>query len=215
MNKNALYETILVLLLIDNKHTQHFTTWNLILSLVKPILNIPSQSMFLNSATTWIAFQYGATDHTKYRLMRKNNINHVAKFVLMDILAHYLPMLFWGYTLIQNRKRISYRHIIHQSTWVLLYYAFIGKGLNCEKQYARYPYMRQVFQAATTPLILKYVVNSLIEGNVYPLIGYMTYAYYGKDYLDICDSIKDEQASIKDSDKSTQKRKEMNVLVRL
>jgi hypothetical protein len=193
MNKNALYETILVLLLIDNKHTQQFTTWNWILSLAKPFLNIPSQSMFLNSVTTWIAFQYGATDRAKYRLMRKNNVNHVAKFVLMDILAHYLPMLFWGYTVIQNRKRISYRHIIHQSTWVLMYYAFIGKGLNCEKQYVRYPYMRQVFQAATTPLIMKYVVNSLIGGNIYPLIGYITYAYYGKDYLDICDSIKDEE----------------------
>lgn len=193
MNKNALYEAILVLLMIDNKHTQQFTTWNLILSLAKPFLNIPSQSMFLNSVTTWIAFQYGATDHTKYRLMRKNNIDHVAKFILMDIMAHYLPMIFWGYTIIRNRKRISYRHIIHQSTWVLMYYAFIGKGLDCHKQYVRYPYMRQVFQAATTPLIMKYVVNSLIKGNIYPLIGYMTYAYYGKDYLDICDSIKDEE----------------------
>lgn len=193
MNKNALYETILVLLLIDNRYTQQFTTWNLILSLAKPFLNIPSQSMFLNSVTTWISFHYGATDRAKYRLMRKNNIDHVAKFILMDILAHYLPMMFWGYTVIQNRKRISYRHIIHQSTWVLMYYAFIGKGLDCEKQYVRYPYLRQVFQVATTPLIMKYVVNSLIKGNIYPLIGYMTYAYYGKDYLDICDSIKDEQ----------------------
>jgi hypothetical protein len=193
MNKNALYETILVLLLIDNKHTQQFTTWNLILSLAKPFLNIPSQSMFLNSITTWIAFQYGATDRAKYRLMRKNNVDTVAKFILFDIAAHYLPMMFWGYTVIRNRKRISYRHIIHQSTWVLLYYAFIGKGLDCEKQYVRYPYLRQVFQAATTPLILKYVVNSLIGGNVYPLIAYITYAYYGKDYLDICDSIKYEE----------------------
>jgi hypothetical protein len=201
MNKNALYETILVLLLIDNRHTQQFTTWNWILSLAKPFLNIPSQSMFLNSITTWIGVQYGATDRAKYRLMRKNNIDHVAKFILMDILAHYLPMMFWGYTVIRNRKRISYRHIIHQSTWVLLYYAFIGKGLDCHKQYVRYPYLRQVFQAATTPLILKYVVNSLIGGNVYPLIAYMTYAYYGKDYLDICDSIKDEEYAKKTSNK--------------
>ena len=199
MNKNALYETILVLLLIDNKHTQQFTMWNLILSLAKPFLNIPTQSMFLNSITTWIAFQYGATDHSKYRLMRKNGVNHVAKFILFDILAHYLPMMCWGYMVIRDRKQISYRHIIHQSTWVLMYYAFVGKGLDCHKQYVRYPYMRQVFQVATTPLIMKYVVNSLIGGNIYPLIAYITYAYYGKDYLDICDSIKYEEAAKKQS----------------
>ena len=211
MNKNALYETILVLLLIDNKHTQQFTMWNLILSLAKPFLNIPTQSMFLNSITTWIGFQYGATDHTKYRLMRKNNVNTVAKFILFDILAHYLPMMCWGYMVIRDRKRISYRHIIHQSTWVLMYYAFVGKGLDCHKQYARYPYMRQVFQAATTPLIMKYVVNSLIAGNIYPLIAYITYAYYGKDYLDICDSIKYEEGLRE----STKKKKytEREVLV--
>jgi hypothetical protein len=196
MKNRTLYEAILVLFLIGNPLTHQYTVWNCILSLAKPFLNIPLQTMFINSITTWVAFQYGATDHAKYRLMQKGNINSVAKFVLMDILAHYAPMLYWGYMVLRDRKRISYRHIIHQSTWVLLYYVFVGKGLNCEKQYVKYPYMRQVFQTATTPLIMKYVVNRLNEGNIYPLIACLSYVYYGKDYLDICDSIKREQACV-------------------
>jgi len=173
----------------SNKHTQQYTTWNLILSMLQPILNISPECMFVNSITTWNAFQFGATDNAKLRLMEKNKIKKVHTFVLLDIIAHYLPMLGWGYVILRNKRNIKYYHVLRPSIWMLIYYILVGKGLNCEKQYVKYPYMRQVFQTISTPLLIKYVVNNLIHGNVYPLVLYLSYIWYSKDYLDICDNI--------------------------
>ena len=184
---NIPYEFICLGIFSQIKYTQQYTTWNLLLSCLQPALGIPPECLFLNSATTWCGFQYGATDGTKRRLMKRNKTTSVFQFLVMDVCAHYLPMLLWGYVVLRDKRTISSEHIVRQSAWVALYYLVVGKGFNCEKQYVKYPYQRQVFQAATTPVIATMVTNRLLSGNVYPLVGYLSYLWYGKDYLDISD----------------------------
>ena len=169
------------------RYTQQFTVWNLILSGLQPLLNIPPQCLLLNSAATWIGFQYGATDGTKCRLMKKNRITKTPLFIILDICGHLLPALGWGYLVLKNKQQITNAHLLRQTAWVAMFYIFVGKGLNCEKQYAVYPYMRQVYQAATAPSLIKFTFNSLMYGNIYPMLGFATYIWYGKDYLDLND----------------------------
>ena len=185
------YPTELIVLGICSqlRYTQQFTVWNLILSGLQPFLNIPPQCLLLNSATTWIGFHYGATNGTKPRLMNKNRIKSVPLFIMLDIFGHLLPALGWGYVVLKNKQQITNSHLLRQSAWVAMFYIFVGKGFNCEKQYAVYPYMRQVYQAATAPSLLKYTFNSLLCGNIYPMIGFASYIWYGKDYLDLKDEI--------------------------
>ena len=182
------YEIICLALLSQCKYTQQFTSWNLLLSFVQPILQIPHQCMFINSLTTWLGFHYGATDGTKLRLMSKNKINSPVRFMMADIVFHYIPTLFWGYVVIRNKSQITNTHILRQMSYGAMYYLFVGKGFNCEKQYAKYPYYRQMFQALTAPLLTKTVTNQLISGNYYPLVAYLSYIWYGIEYLDINDS---------------------------
>jgi hypothetical protein len=169
------------------RYTQQFTVWNLILSGLQPFLNIPPQSLLLNSATTWIGFQYGATNGTKHKLMKKSRITNIPLFLLLDICGHLLPAIVWGYVVLKNKQQITNVHLLRQSAWVAMFYIFVGKGFNCEKQYTVYPYMRQVFQAATAPSLIQFTFNSLLCGNVYPMLGFATYLWYGKDYLDLSD----------------------------
>ena len=182
------YDIICLGICSQIKYTQQYTSWNLVLSALQPVLNISPECLLLNSLTTWCGFHYGATDGTKQRLMNRNKINNVLQFVTMDIFAHYLPVLLWGYIVLRDKKTITNDHIMRQSSWVAMYYILVGKGFNCEKQYVKYPYMRQVFQAATTPIVVKTVVNQLLSGNVYPVVGYLSYIWYGKEYLDLSDA---------------------------
>lgn len=185
------YPTELIVLGICSqlRYTQQFTVWNLILSGLQPLLNIPPQCLLLNSAATWIGFQYGATDGSKHRLMKRNRMKSIPLFLICDICGHLLPALGWGYVVLKNKQQITNAHFLRQSAWVAMFYVFVGKGLNCEKQYAVYPYMRQVYQAATAPTLIRYTFNHLMTGNVYPMIGFATYVWYGKDYLDMADTV--------------------------
>ena len=49
--------------------------------------------------------------------------------------------------------------------------------------------MLHVYQAATAPTLIRYTFNQLMTGNVYPMIGFATYVWYGKDYLDMNDTV--------------------------
>jgi len=182
-------ELIVLGLCSQMRCTQQFTTWNLILSGLQPFLNIPPQCLLLNSVAIWIGFQYGGTDGTKYRLMKKNRITNVPIFILLDVCGHLLPALGWGYIVLKNKQPIANTHMVRQTAWVAMFYILVGKGLNCEKQYVVYPYMRQVYQAATSPSFIKCTFNSLLSGNIYPMLGFATYVWYGKDYLDLKDEV--------------------------
>ncbi len=186
------YPTELIVLGICSqlRYTQQYTVWNLILSGLQPFLCIPPQCLLLNSAATWIGFHYGATDGTKPRLMKKNRITSIPLFICLDICGHLLPALGWGYVVLKNKQQITNTHLLRQTAWIAMFYMFVGKGFNCERQYAVYPYMRQVFQAATAPSLIKYTFNNLLYGNVYPMLGFATYIWYGKEYLDLTDMTK-------------------------
>lgn len=190
LHKYVPYDLLLLLGLSKIKYCKQFTSWNIILSILQPLLNISPSSLFINSLTTWCGFQYGAPYYVKLRLMNKNKIKSVPQFIILDILAHFTPVLWWGYVLLSKKRYISNINILRQSIWVAMYYTIVGKGLNCERQYVKYPYHRQVFQAVSTPIIGKYVFNKLIDGNIYPLVLYLSYLYYGKDYLELCDTVK-------------------------
>lgn len=168
--------------------TEQYTKWNLIFSALQGPLGIEPATLFLNSATTWLGFQYGATDGTKHRLIRRMRLPNISTFVCLDIMGHFVPMLWWGYVVITSKRQINTRDWMNQSAWVATYYAFVIKGFNGYKQYTDYPYWRQVFQAAFAPPVSMCVMNSMIRGNYYPLVGFLSAVWYGKDYLDLRDT---------------------------
>jgi len=168
--------------------TQQYTKWNLIFSALQVPLGIDPAVLFLNSATTWLGFQYGATDGTKHGLIRRMRIPNIPTFMCLDIAGHLIPMLWWGYVVFSSKRQITTRDWANQSAWVAMYYACVIKGFNGYKQYAEYPYWRQVFQTAFAPPALMYAMNEMMGCNYYPLVGMLSAVWYGKDYLDMTDT---------------------------
>jgi len=180
-------EFVILGLASKSKYFQTYTSWNWLLILSRTFIGISPAPLLINSITTWVGFQYGATDGTKYRLMKQNKIKSVSSFLLYDIIARLVPVLGLGYVVVSNKMKINTKDILRQSSWAAFYYCFVIKGFNAEKQYVKYPYYRQVFQAFTTPLVSMSIINSYNDDNHIPLVVYLSYLWYGKDYFDISD----------------------------
>ena len=184
-----LWEFLCLILLSNLKITQQYTSWNLVFTFLQPLLRTSPECMFINSATVWGSFQYGAGKGTRHRLIRNSNIS-TTNYIMLDMIFQYFPFIFWGYRVLINKSKITNSHLKHVYMWLAYYYIVVGESLNCERQYGRYPYKRQVFQAITLPIVLKYVTNYAMRRKFWPLICFLTYFYYGKEYLEISDKYK-------------------------
>lgn len=178
----------IISVLTQFKFTQQYTKWNLILSILHRPLGIDPAVLFINSVTTWLGFHYGATDGAKHRLIRNMKIPNIPTFMCLDIMGHFIPMLGWGYIVFSSKQRITMYDIANQNLLCSAYYAFVINGVNGYKQYADYPYWRQVFQAVVVPSTSTYVMNEMIGGNIFPFIGMLSVWWYGKEYLDLNDT---------------------------
>lgn len=183
----------LILLLSRLRFTKQYTYWNLVLSVLQRPLGIQPTALFLNSTVIWLGFQYGATDGSKHRLIKKNKIPNVLTFIMLDLAGHLLPMLIWGWVVVRSKKQISLKDWKTQSTWVAAYFVLVVKGLNAYKQYTDYPYWRHVFQSIFAAPVTMYAVNTSMEGNFYPLVCTLSAVWYGKDYFDLVDTRPDRK----------------------
>jgi len=178
----------LIGVLTQLRATNQYTFWNLVFSALQVPMGIEPSVLFLSSAAVWTGFQYGATDGTKHRLIRRARIPNIPTFICLDVVGHFIPMLWWGNVVMRSKRQITTRDWANQSAWVAMYYAFVIKGFNGYSQYTDYPYWRQVFQSAVAPPTSMYVMNAMMRGNLYPLIGALSAVWYGKDYLDLHDT---------------------------
>ena len=179
-----LNEYMLIPLLANIKYTKTFTMWNLIFSILGYNLNIPKQCLLLNSINTWVSFQHGATDGSKLRLINRFKMKSIYVFLLAEFCQHAIPVILWSQLTI---GKIKNKHIFRQLSWVILYYIIVGNGFNCEKQYCKYPYKRQVFSALVTPFIIKNIWNLTLNGNKIYWLVFIFYVYYLKEVYDIYD----------------------------
>lgn len=142
--------------LANSKHTAQYTRWNLILLALHRYMGIPVQTVFLNSVTTLVSFQHGATDGTKMRLMDRYHLENPLVFLFADFAGHVVPVIVTATLMCRgpngHRQRITASHVLQMYTWVVLYYTLVGKGLNCEKQYVTYPWRRQVLASCIVPV---------------------------------------------------------------
>lgn len=184
-----IYQVGLICVFSNLRLMRQYTKWNLVFSLLQRPLGIEPAVLFLNSITTWLGFQFGATDGTKHRLIKQMKLPNIASFVCFDILGHLLPTLGWGYVVFHSKRKIKPLDIINQSLWVMSYYGLVVKGFYARKQYkVEYPYKRQVFQACAAPIFSCYIMNQAISGNLYPFLGSLAVGWHSKDYLDLCDT---------------------------
>ena len=185
----SLYKNEFLILAIASrtKYFETFTTWNWLLIILKRYYNLSYTSLLVNSITTWIGFQYAGTDGGKNRLMEKKKLSSVPLFFFYESIAHLSPVLVLGYIVISNKMKIHLKDILRSMSWLIFYFIIVVRGFYAEKQYVKYPYYRKVFQVFTTPLITMNVINSYINNNHKPLVAYLIYLWYGKDYFDICD----------------------------
>ena len=180
-------EIIVIGALSQLKATQHYTTWNLLLSVLHRQLQIEPAVLFLNSFTVWMGFQFGATGGAKYRLMGRMKMKNVALMELFDLVAHTLPVLGWGYILLRDKRSVTLKQVSHQMAWKLAYFAIVVKGINARKQYGCFPYWRQVFQSVTAPFVGGYTINALVKGDCVPLVCSAMYAWHGLGYVRLVD----------------------------
>ena len=189
-----LQEYMLIPILSKIKYTKTFTMWNIIFSILGKKLKIPQECLLLNSINTWVSFQHGATDGTKLRLMKKFKIKSIYTFLFGDIIQHTLPVIIWS---ILTKGKIKEKHIFRQLSWVIMYYIIVGNGFNCEKQYCKYPYKRQVFSALVTPFIFSKIWNHSLNKSKIPLLIFFFYVYYMKEVYDLYDEKKNLEKHFK------------------
>ena len=158
----------------------------MIFSILGYKLKIPPECLLLNSINTWVSFQHGTTDGTKLR-MKRFKIKSIYTFLLGDLIQHTLPVIIWS-TL--TKGKIKNKHIFRQLSWVIMYYITVGKGFNCEKQYCKYPYQRQVFSALVTPFIFSKIWNYSLNNSKTPMLIFCFYVYYLKEAYDLYDQKK-------------------------
>jgi hypothetical protein len=154
---------IIIGALSRSKQTTQYTRWNLVFLCLHRYIGLSTQSVFVNSVTTLIAFQHGATNGAKSRLMDRAKIARPSLFLLADSIGHVLPMMLTGHLMFTGkggqRLRIEPAHLLHVYTWIGLYYALVAKSLNCERQYVVYPWRRQVLSCLGVPLLLRMAWN--------------------------------------------------------
>lgn len=184
---------IIIGVLIRSKHTAQYTRWNIVFLLLHRVLGIPIQSIFINSVTTVISFQHGATDGTKKRLMQRYRIAEPSLFIGADLVGHVLPVILSGYLMLINKRgralTIEHHHVWSVYSWIGLYYALVAKGLDCRKQYVRYPWQRQLNAVIWTPLFLWGTWNRDIRHKTWSsclLLALST--YYMKEWYDLTDA---------------------------
>ena len=182
-----LKEYLLIPFLSKIKYTKTFTMWNTVFSILGHKLKIPPECLLLNSIDTWVSFQHGATDGTKLRLMKRFKIKSIYTFLFGDFIQHALPVIIWSKL---SKNKINNTHIFRQLSWVMIYFITVAKGFNCEKQYCKYPYKRQIMSALVTPFIFKHVWNYSLNGSKIPLLIFCFYVYYMKEIYDLYDQKK-------------------------
>ena len=183
---------VIIGVLARSKHTAQYTRWNIILLLMHRILGIPIQSIFISSVTTVVGFQHGATDGTKKRLMQRNRIADPSLFIGADLVGHILPVILTGHMMLVNAGGralyITPRHVLDSYTWIGLYYVLVGKGFNCSKQYVRYPWRRQLYASACTPLLLWGAWNRDMRHKTWSSCVLLALSvYYTKEWYDLRD----------------------------
>ena len=183
----VLPSVVAVCLFAQHPSLQQFTKWNLLLTVLATPLNIPPHALLLNSAATWIAFHLGATNDTKYRLLRKNRVS-VAGFLLADAAAHTAPLVWWLHQASQTSRLVAWQHVAQQTTWVLAYYALVARGFDCQKQYVEYPVFRQAFHALTMPWAVLLATNAWWRGRRLPAAVLAAYVWVARDAYDLFDA---------------------------
>lgn len=180
---------LIVCLLSRTKYAKQYTRWNIVLLFLHRSMGIPVQSIFINSVTTMISFQLGATDGAKRRLMDRAGIVRPSVFLAADCLGHVLPVLVTGSLMCTGgRKRIRLPHVLSVYTWIGLYYLLVGKGFNCEKQYVVYPWRRQLLSSTIAPLVIWAVWNRDMRQNSWIASILATLStFYIREWYDLLD----------------------------
>ena len=99
-------------------------------------------------------------------------------------------MIYWT---LQIDKKITYKHLIRQMSWVGMYYLFVSKGLNCRKQYTKYPWKRQVFTTATMPFFIRISMNQWMKNNKVPAFALLSFVIILHEYFNLSDEAKQDK----------------------
>lgn len=172
-----------------SKHMKQYTRWNVLLVAVNRLAPglVQTESVFLSSVVTVLAFQHGATDHTKRRLLERYHGLTPLVFLVLDLIFHVTPALLSLSRAKDRPLRLS--HVLTVYSWIATYYATVAGGLDCTAQYTRYPWKRQVAAVALgTPLFAAAWNHS--RGLLF-VLG----AFYIKEWYDLTDSIRQQTES--------------------
>lgn len=165
-----------------SRHIKQYTRWNLLLVALSRLAPsyVPPECVLLNSATTLLGFQHGATDDTKQRLIEHHHGLHPLSFLALDFSFHTMPALLCAAWVGQARLRL--RHVALVYAWFATYYITVVGGLDCTAQYVRYPWWRQVLAAVAGPLAFR------IAWNRSRVAWFVIAALYVKEWYDLNDS---------------------------
>jgi hypothetical protein len=105
---------------------------------------------------------------------------------------HVLPVLLTSYWMLAKKEgpplSLKPAHLLHVYTWIGLYYALVGKGFDCQAQYVKYPWRRQVCASVYVPLLLWCVWNRDVRRHTWSSCAlFVLSTYYLKEWYDLTD----------------------------
>ena len=178
----------IIIFTIINQFIIRYTTINLCMIFLKEfgLLDITDATLFMNSITVFNTYNFSATNGFKSKFVKHEKL-HKIKFILGDILVHYLPIIYYNMKLIKNKELTTYYDVFRVFTWFLSYLAIFCKFKTPERFYIKCCKNRGLLQVITTPFLVKFLSNLYITTNYNTTLIYFAYLWYLRDYYEYVD----------------------------
>jgi len=185
--ENWLYFDFVLFYIISHiKFFEHFTFCYILILFLHSYINVRENTLLICSNMIFNVFYFSSIRYnTLKRIYNKNNCKYVFMFMLYDIVAHLLPLMY-NLTTSSYNTYINNLSLYRTYYWVFLYSVIIIKvPSEIECKYAKCCKTQGIYQIISTPIITQYVYNNFIQEKYYPLCAYILYMWYLNYYLQL------------------------------